>query len=199
MYKLLLLSALVPLVICVALRVWFGKKPLKAAEAVQCSLSAEDLWEGMKKAVDLESDLKLGKELRPHKLNSKHASALGRVAYLAGREALSKRSKIVDLRQKMIRTAAMLPAFGVVLGVMGLLAMRFSPIISLSIVFAAAGFSCIMLLTSIHVELEAAKLGRKLMDMNNQIPRVSERDVIGKAALAAAWDTVLPIGFRWVF
>ena len=186
MYRLLLIISLIPIVIALVARWWFGLRVLATvgARACRCDLARWMPAPGDDAAVHRaeNSAADFGRELRLKALEEWHA----------------RDPKAAKAREGAHRFGMAVPPLSGIIAVMGLLVGRIPPVGAIAILLAASALAAAFSLLSLPNELRAIANCARGMRENKSFPAEADEMAVVECAMAHAWDAALPPVLRWL-
>lgn len=162
-------------------------------EELECRWSGRDLADRL--ADSVESEGVILPVLKPAIGQGRSALALAEAAWLVAFNILAQRSpESVKKRERALFMGKVVPLFALVVALMAVVAMK-QPL------HALAGFLllCLMVqipvLTTLSVDLEAAKLARKLIESRRVFSRLGDEEKVLAALRYVGWRRILPFGW----
>ena len=186
MYRLILILAILPLVIALVSRWWFGLRVLatEGTRTCRCDLArwmpAPDDDAAVHRAE--KSAAEFGRELR--------------IKALA--EWQARDPKAAKAREGTRRFGIAVPPLSGVVAVMGLLVGRIPVIGAFAILLGASALAAAFSLLSLPAELRAIAHSARAMRENKSFPAEIDGLAVIQCAMAHAWDAALPPILRWL-
>ena len=186
MYRLLLIISLIPIVIALVARWWFGLRVLATvgARACRCDLARWMPAPGDDAAIHRaeNSAAEFGRELRLKALAEWHA----------------REPKAAKARENALRFGMAVPPLSGIIAVMGMLVGRIPPVGAIAILTGATALAAAFSLLSLPAELRAIANSARGMRENKSFPAEADGLTVIECAMAHAWEAALPPVLRWL-
>ncbi len=186
MYRLILILSLLPIVIALVARWWFGLRVLatEGTRACRCDLARWMPAPGDDAAVHRaeNSAVEFGRELRIKALAEWHA----------------RDPKAAKAREGTRRFGLAVPPLSGIIAVMGLLVGRIPAIGAIAILLGASALAAAFSLLSLPAELRAIANSARDCRENKCFPAEADELAVIDCAIAHAWDAALPPILRWL-
>ena len=186
MYRLILILAVLPLVIALVARWWFGLRVLatEGRRACRCDLTHWMPAPGDDAAVHRaeNSAAEFGRELRLKALADWHAND----------------PKAAKAREGTRRFGIAVPPLSGIVAIMGVLVGRIPVIGALAILLGACALAAVFSLLTLPAELRAIAQSARAMRQNKSFPAEADGLAVIQCAMAHAWDAALPPILRWL-
>lgn len=186
MYRLLLIISLIPIIIALVARWWFGLRVLATvgARACRCDLARWMPAPGDDTAVHRaeNSAAEFGRELRLKALEEWHAQD----------------PKAAKAREGAHRFGMAVPPLSGIVAIMALLVGRLPVLGAAAILIAASALAAAFSLLSLPNELRAIAKSARGMRENKSFPAEADEMAVVECAMAHAWNAALPPVLRWI-
>jgi hypothetical protein len=212
-WKILLLVSLLPTVIAVLVRKWLSDRTLSGCAGQITNRSGREVAEALLKASGKAGQLTIDEKKKPsvgvepaqlhlsfELAEAKDVVSLGHVAALTGQALMAvEQPELVKWRQWVLRFGWAFPVFTFVVVLFAVVVAKVAMVWGIVIILGALGLASTLLLASVMIEVEGAKLAEGLLDRSRVLPRSDDEEAVARCCRAHAFRGVVPGAVEWVF